>query len=249
MATDERKLQSFLRTNPLAFEIVGLMRDSSGKLTITEISSALGKKQPSVHRVLQRLVDLGLIQKEPSGRSTFYNISNDKRDMINRVIHTSLRSETLTRAHAQPPLFMLLSLQSRIAQILGESLKRSHGINVLRDVAIPGKNFDHEFDIVIENKSRIGIMILSPSQKVDQRLFEIAGRLADLSRNSIDKVVLISLGHLHQPSLLYLKSLDLKESPKLELVTIEETLSEIDADAVKRKIVPSIERLLVKPSR
>jgi DNA-binding transcriptional ArsR family regulator len=244
--TEEAKLQSFIRANPLAFEIIGLMWDSSRRLTITEISSALKKKQPSVHRVLQRLMKLGLVEKERSGRFTFYDISNKKRDVVDRLIHTSLRFETWTHAHVQPPLFMLLSLESRISRILTESLKKLGAFRVASNVVIPGKNFDHEFDILIENKLRIAIEIVSSGGKIDQRLFEVAGRLADLSRNSIDKVVLVSIGHLHQPSLSYLKSLDLKGSPKLEVISLEEPLCEIDEEVIKRKVVPLLERLLTK---
>jgi hypothetical protein len=128
-------------------------------------------------------------------------------------------------------------------------LEKLGAFKVSRDVIVPGKNFDHEFDIIIENKSRIAIEVVSFGEKIDQRLFEIAGRLADLSKDRIEKVVLVSIGHMHQPSLLYLKSLDFKGSPRLEIISLDEPLSEIDEEAIKGKIVPSMEKLLSRANR
>jgi DNA-binding transcriptional regulator GbsR (MarR family) len=239
MTNEKQTLDLFLKTNPLAFEITGLMLNSGKNLTITEISNALGRKQPSVHRVLQRMIDLKLAQKEPLGKFTYYTIPEEKKDFIKQ----SILAQTRTKVSIQPPLFMLLSIESGISRILNESLEKNDRM-VTKNQAIAGKNFDHEFDVIIEDKNRLAVEIISISDDDNHQLFEIAGRLADLPKTSINIVVLVIVGHLHQPSVQYLKNLNIKDSPQIEIIILDESLSEMNEEIVKRKVVAPIEKLL-----
>ena len=144
---------------------------------------------------------------------------------------------------SQPPLFMLLSIESGVSRILSESLEKAN-LKVTKNKMVAGKYFDHEFDVVIEDKTRIAVEIISLGGDGSQRLFEVAGRIADLPKTSINRVVLVIVGHLHQSSLQYLKSLNIKDSPKIDVILLDEPLSEINEDAIKRKVVTPIERLL-----
>ncbi|MCL2135642.1 MAG: MarR family transcriptional regulator [Candidatus Bathyarchaeota archaeon] len=239
MNNEKQTLDSFLKMNPLAFEIIGLMLNSGKKLTITEISNALERKQPSVHRVLQRLIDLKLAEKEPAGKFTYYTIPDGKKEFIKRSIH----AQTRVKANIQPPLFMLLSIESGISRILSESLEKED-LTVTKNQPIAGKNFDHEFDVIIEGKNRIVVEIISIGDEDNQQLFEIAGRLADLPKTSINTIVLVIVGHLHQSSLQYLKNLNIKGAPQIEIIILDETLSEMNEKLIKRKVVAPIEKLL-----
>lgn len=239
MSNDERMLDQFLRANPLAFEVAGYMVRNENKVTITEIANALGRKQPSVHRVLQRLLELGLVEKEPSGKFTYYHIPLDKKNAIDKAIH----AQALSRGEVQPPLFMLLSIESGVSRILMQSLEEAH-FNLTRNKTISGKNFEHEFDIVIEDRKRMAVEIISAGEENNQKLFEIAGRIADLQKTSVQIVFLVVLGHLRLSSIQYLKSLTIKDAPQVEVITVDRPLSDIDEETIRSEVVGPIIKML-----
>lgn len=60
----DRPLQSVGR----AFEVLEVLARAGGELSLSEIAAETGKPAPSVHRLVQSLVQLGYLRREPSRR-------------------------------------------------------------------------------------------------------------------------------------------------------------------------------------
>ncbi|MGV9796405.1 ArsR/SmtB family transcription factor [Gordonia sp. NPDC003422] len=59
-----------------------IMADSSGRVRVTELTAALGLRQPTVSHHLKVLTDSGVLEREPVGRDVWYHVVPSRLDAI-----------------------------------------------------------------------------------------------------------------------------------------------------------------------
>lgn len=64
-----------------------LLAEPGGKASVTEITQAVGLRQPTVTHHLGILVEAGLAEREPQGRRVLYSVHPDVRDTVFDLLH------------------------------------------------------------------------------------------------------------------------------------------------------------------
>jgi len=248
MAERYNKSAVLLRSSRLALEALGLLQSSHEGMSLTEIASSLMKKQPSVHRALRRLLQEGLVQIEPVGKTKLYTIPENKKALVSQLIQSSLKTPTYSAFDRAPPLFMLLSLEDKLSAVLQEQLAK-RGVKVLRNRPIAGRHFNHRFDFVLQNSCRAVVEMKTSGPDLTEKVFELTGRIADLERGVIDVFFLVILGGPHQPYESYFNSLRAPKAPKVEVLTVDVPLTDLDEKIIRDKIVDPILKVLAHRKR
>jgi DNA-binding transcriptional ArsR family regulator len=235
MSHSDEDLYFFVRGNPVAFNILGLVSESARGLTVTEIATKLNKMPPSISRAVSKLVEKELLESVRVGRNKFYKIKTGKNETVSRLIENSIR------IFARPPMFRMLSLEnSAISVILKEFEQRvfREKMRITVGSSLSGKHLDHGFDIVLHNSKTVAMEIAYSSDV--NTLFERIGRWADLRESGIALIILVILGGVKQPYRSFFETLETDYKPPVKVIVVDLPLSELNERTAREKIAKPI---------
>jgi DNA-binding transcriptional ArsR family regulator len=235
MSNSDEDLYFFIRGNPVAFNILGLVSESARGLTVTEIATKLNKMPPSISRAVSKLVDKGLLESVRVGRNKFYKIKAGKNETVNRLVENSIR------VFPRPPMFRMLSLESSAISVILKELEQGvlrQKIRITAGSSLSGKHLDHGFDIVLHNSKTVAIEIAHSSDV--NALFERIGRWADLRGSDVSLIILVILGGLKQPYRSFFETLGTDHKPPIQVIVVDIPLSELNERSVREKVAKPI---------
>ena len=91
-------LELTLLADPTRARIISLMRDSpQARQIVGALSAQLGLRQPTVSHHEKALLDAGLLEREPQGRTVCYSIAPDQADRVAELFPRPLEI-TVSRA-------------------------------------------------------------------------------------------------------------------------------------------------------
>jgi len=191
LQTLDSLVKLFLR-GPLLFDCLRTIARSREPVNPRKLSSQLNRAEPTIHRVMQHLLELGLVVEQPgeNGRFRFYSIPREKREQVNSIIEHVLR-RGVPQALAE------------ISETIVAEFSRLKENWEVRDGSQWARTRESEIlpvpDIVLHGDGlAVFIELTLGVHHFRRRIYEIMGKLLSMRLLGVDLVVLCVFGPVRE---------------------------------------------------